>query len=125
MMTGTITNRRPHIALFISGEGGQGNVEFTIDTGFTAALTLPPAACTALRLPLLTRRRSYLADGSRIRLDVYRLTVVWDDEEKSVEVFAIESEPLLGMTMLEGYDIHMSVEENGLVRIARKLPLAS
>jgi len=119
MMTGTITNRRPHIELFIRGIGGYGNIEFTIDTGFTVQLTLPLEACTALQLPETKNRRTFLADGSEIDLKVYLLTVAWDGEEREVEVFALESEPLLGMTMLEGYDVLMSVAENGIVRIQK------
>ena len=56
MITGEVTNLRAHIALFIRGAGGQGSIEFTIDTGFTGELTLPPAACIALQLPLKSRR---------------------------------------------------------------------
>ena len=55
MTTGEITNLRAHITLFVRGAGGQGNIEFTVDTGFTGAITLPPAACAALQLPLLRK----------------------------------------------------------------------
>ena len=116
-MTGTITHRRAYITLFVSGMGGQGNVEFTIDTGFTGELTLPPAACEALQLPLMSRRLTYLADGSEITLSVYLLTLLWDGIKREVEVLAIESEPLLGMTFLEGYEVCLQIAENGTVRI--------
>ena len=34
-MTGTITNFRPQIRLYIKGVGGHGILEFTVDTGYT------------------------------------------------------------------------------------------
>jgi clan AA aspartic protease len=121
MITGKVTNLRPHVDLFVHGEGGQGNVEFTLDTGFTAELTLPLKACIALKLPLMRERRSFLADGSEVSLEVYMITLNWDGEEREAEVLALDSEPLLGMTMLKGYDVFMSVEEGGTVRIQKSL----
>ncbi len=120
MITGTITNRRAHITLPIRGAGGNGNVEFTIDTGFTAYMTLPPAACIALKLPFLGSDTTFLADGTPRRLEYYQLIVNWDNEEREVDIIALESDPLIGMTMLEGYDVCLAVEENGTVHISKR-----
>ena len=53
MMTGTITNFRPQVRLSIKGAGGQGIIEFTIDTGYQGTLTLSEADCLALQLPVV------------------------------------------------------------------------
>ena len=105
MMSGTITNLRPHLDLFIKGEDGQGVFEFTLDTGYEGTFTLSVAHCVVLKLPWLRKQRSFLADGSSLQLDVYLLTVVWDGEERDVEILAVGQEPLLGATMLKGYEV--------------------
>ena len=119
MIIGTITNRRAHVQLPIRGMGGSGNVEFTIDTGFTAYMTLPPTACLALKLLLIFTDKSYLADGSFIWTNTYRIIVSWDGEEREIDVIGVESEPLIGMTMLDGCRVEMDVKENGVVRIEK------
>ena len=116
-MIGSITNRRAHLTLFISGDGGQGNAEFTLDTGFTGALTLPPDVCVALQLTWISRRSAFLADRSQTLLDSYVITLLLENAEREFEVLAIESEPLLGMTFLEGYEVYLQVIENGIVRL--------
>ena len=55
MMTGTITDLRPHIQLFIKGEGRQAFAEFTIDTGYSGTMTLPLQDCVTLGLPRTSR----------------------------------------------------------------------
>ena len=60
-----------------------------------------------------------MADGSLIWTEVYSVLMDWDGVEREVEVIAVESEPLIGMTMLEGYDLFMSVKEDGIVRVQK------
>ena len=95
----------------------QARVEFVLDTGFTGVLTLPPDACAALELPLLRSQPAGLADGSRVMLEVYEATLLWDGAERQVEVMAVSSAPLVGMTLLEGSDVRLQVAEGGLVTI--------
>ena len=111
--------RRALMELFVRGPGGQGNIEFVLDTGFTGFMTLPPAACIALALPFQRRQPSLLADSSNVMLDVYEITVLWDGEEREVDVLAIDSAPLIGMSLLDGYDIRIQAVEGGLVSIQR------
>lgn len=114
LITGAITDLRPHINLLIKGANAQALAEFTIDTGYSGTLTLPLADCTALGLPLIGERDSFLADGSQIVLKMYRLTVVWEDIERKVEILAIGQERLLGATMLEGYKLCLDYGANTL-----------
>lgn len=119
MMTGTVLDNRAYVTLLLSGLGGQGNVEFALDTGFTGVTTLPPAVCKALALPLARYQPSFLADSSSILLEVYIATLQWDGEERDVEVLALEGAPLIGMTLLKGYEVRMQVMDGGLVTIER------
>ncbi len=119
MMTGTITNKRAHLERPVRGAGGQGMVEFTVDTGYTAYLTLPPSYCEALQLPFVRDEEAYMANGSLVWTEIYSVLLDWDGEERAVEVIAVESEPLIGMTLLDGYDLLMEVRENGVVRIQK------
>ena len=50
MITGTITDLRPHLNLLIKGASVQALAEFTIDTGYSGALTLPLAEFLSLGL---------------------------------------------------------------------------
>ncbi len=56
-----------------------------------------------------------LADGSRILLDVYRAVVLWDGSERDIDVLAMGSEPLIGMSLLDGSDVRLQVTDGGLV----------
>jgi len=105
MMTGTITDGRPHVNLIIKGAGVQAIAEFTIDTGYSGTLTLPLAECLALNLSNEGKKRTTLADGSHIELEIYRLTVVWNGNERKFDILAIGEERLLGTQALEGYEL--------------------
>src|SRR5262245_56398385 len=72
-----------------------------IDTGFTAFLTLPAALIETLALPWLCSQPGILADGSIDLFDVYVAVVLWDGQVRTVEVEGAESEPLVGMSLLD------------------------
>lgn len=92
-------------------------MEFTLDTGFTGMTTLSPAACENLGLPFLRVQPAGLADGTSVLLDVYEATVLWDGAERAVEALAMERQPLLGMTLLDGFDVRLRVRRGGFLRI--------
>jgi len=118
MITGTVSRRHALVSLVVRGpQGHSALVEFVIDTGFTGVLTLPADACAALHLPFARYQPSGLADGSQVMLDVYEATLLWDGEERPVEVLAMDSAPLIGMTALDGSDVRLQVTEDGLVTI--------
>ena len=118
MIVGTIARRRAYVSLTVRGPGGaEGAVEFTLDTGFTASMTLPAAACAALTLPFLRIQPANLADRSRLMLDVYEATLLWNGTERPVEVLALDGAPLIGMSLLEDSDVRLQVTDGGLVTI--------
>ena len=114
MMTGIITNLRPRIELSVRGTGSHGIFEFTIDTGYEGTLTLPESICAVLHLIKDRESRFRLADGSEINLSVYLLFVEWDSRERRVEILALGEEPLLGATMLDGYELCLNYKTNRL-----------
>jgi clan AA aspartic protease len=120
VITGTISQRRAYVNLTLRGlNGPEGEVEFVLDTGFTGSLTLPPAACAALALSYIRPQPANLADGTRVILRVYEAILAWDGAERAVEVLGLEGAPLLGMTLLNGCDVHLQVAEGGSVTIER------
>jgi hypothetical protein len=50
---------------------------------------------------------------------VYQLDLDWDEESRTVEVIALEHNPLLGTTLLEGCHLDIDMTEGGEVVIER------
>lgn len=109
---------RVNVTFRLPGQPGLA-IEFIVDTGFAGALTLPPDAITALGLPFHQRITSRLADGSRKMTDVYRATVEWDGAVLNVAVLAMGNPPLLGTSLLAGYNLSIDFLDRGDVQIQR------
>jgi clan AA aspartic protease len=105
------------IRLRVQGPGGEREVEAVIDTGFNGFLTLPPLLLTTLGLARLSRGRALLANGSEEVFDIYGVTVLWDGRERYVEVDGVNAMPLVGMSLLDGHDLHIRVADGGHVVI--------
>ena len=120
MMTGLVNaDLEPRLVLRVRAAGGQPNeVEVVIDSGFNGFRTLPPALIAALGLQWLCRQQGELADGRVLTFDVYVATVDWDGQPRSVEVEAADSQPLLGMALMQGSELRMQVLPGGPVTIA-------
>jgi clan AA aspartic protease len=120
MITGVVNaNREAIIRLVVTGPSGQQqDTEAIIDTGFTGFLTLPPARVTALGLPWLSRQPGILADGSVDIFDVYVATVMWDGQPRTVEVEAADTEPLVGMSLLDRHSLRIDVLRGGVVTVS-------
>ena len=68
------------VALPLRGPAGQArDVNAVVDTGFTRFLTLPPTMVAELGLGFRGVNHVILADGSEATLEVYGVTVLWDD----------------------------------------------
>ncbi len=102
----------------LQGPAGQTwAIETVVDTGFTGYLTRPPALVRELALPFVTSGWATLADGSEVSFDTYQVTVLWKGRLR--EVFADEADttPLVGMLLLDGYDLSIQVRNGGHVLI--------
>ena len=115
MMRGTVTAREPIVRLTVRGPGGEQAVDAVVDTGFDRFLTLPPDDIAALGSPHLRRGRALLADGSEIVYDTYEAAVYWNDEWPRIPVAEADSTPLIGMGLLEGFELRIEVREGGRV----------
>ena len=96
-------------------QGQECEVEAVIDTGFDGSLSLSPRLVETLGLPWRRRGRAILADGTESIFDIYEATVLWDGDFRRVAVDAAECTPLIGMTLLRGYKLTISVERGGKV----------
>ena len=63
--------------------------------------------------------RGILADGSECLFDVYEATVTWDRREQRVLADEADTDPLIGMALLSGYELKVHVRPRGEVTIKR------
>jgi clan AA aspartic protease len=120
MIVGVVQGREPLIPLTIHGfRGRQQEIEALVDTGYTGWLTLPPTVIAALSLRWRTFGHGILADGSVSAFDVYQAKVVWDGRGRRIFVDEFDATPLVGMSLLRGYEYKMQVRARGKVTIKR------
>ncbi|MBW4578585.1 MAG: clan AA aspartic protease [Tildeniella nuda ZEHNDER 1965/U140] len=122
MIFGFVQNREAIVQLAIIGDQQkQQGIRAVMDTGFTGSLTLPPTIIAALALTWFTQQEGFLGDGSRRTFDVYRGTVIWNGQLRAIEINASDTAPLVGMALLEGFELRIQAYEGGSVAI---LPIA-
>lgn len=97
--------------------GGESSVEAVVDTGFTAALALPPATIAALGLIHQSGGRAVLADGSIGTFDVFGAEVASGAGWRAALVWAVGNETLVGLKFLAGHELRMEVVRGGVVEI--------
>jgi clan AA aspartic protease len=121
MITGVVTaEREAVIRIKVQGLGGEEQeAQAVVDTGFTGWLTLPPSVIDTLGLPWLTKGQALLANGQLEIFDVYVATLLWDDQPLRIMVDAVETEPLVGMSLLFGYNLTIVNLDGGNVTIQR------
>jgi clan AA aspartic protease len=118
MILGFVHNREAIIRFAAIGEREKKQgIRAVIDTGFTGSLTLPPAIIADLELTWFTQQEVFLGDGSRKTFDVYRSTVIWDGQHRVIEVNASDTAPLVGMALIEGFELRVQAYEGGTVAI--------
>jgi clan AA aspartic protease len=99
--------------------GREQEVEAVIDSGFTGALTLPPALITILGLRWRSVDRATLADGSTCVFQVYIGNLLWDGKVRTVLIAEAHSDPLVGMRLMRGHELTMQIRAGGKVTIKR------
>jgi clan AA aspartic protease len=119
MMMGNVNSRREAIIQFVvMGENNQRQgVKAVIDTGYTGFLTLPSAIITTLGLIWFMQEEGILGDGSMCMFNVFEASVIWDGQVKPIEINESETDPLVGMGLLEGYELNIQGFAGGLVTI--------
>jgi clan AA aspartic protease len=86
---------QPKVRLTVLGLRGQVDIEPVIDTGFDGGLCLPIPIAIRLGLELHGCQTVELADGSRRRELVFVGTVLFDGENRPVEISVTEAEDAL------------------------------
>jgi clan AA aspartic protease len=118
MMQGYVNgNYEAIITLVVKNKGNLKSVNAVIDTGFTGFLSLPQAMIDDLDLSWSYRDRATLGDGSETLFDIYDATVIWNGQYREIEINSAETEPLVGMSLIEGYRLQIDGIEGGLVTI--------
>ncbi|HTU22413.1 MAG TPA: clan AA aspartic protease [Gemmataceae bacterium] len=111
-------DREAIIRLLVRGPAGQRQrIKAVIDTGFDGWLSLPPALIAVLGLPWRRHGRPILADGSERPFDIYEATVIWDRRPRPIAVDEADTTPLIGMALMEGYELRMQVRRRGKVTL--------
>ncbi len=106
------------VPLVISNSNRQTRlIDAVIDTGCTGFLSLPSEIIASLNLPWTGIDRGTLGDGSEVTFEVYAATVIWDGQYRDIPVNEAETDPLVGMSLLYGYDLRIRAVEGGRVSI--------
>ena len=101
--------------------GQEQEIDAIIDTGFDGWLSLPASIVARLGLAWRRRGRALLADGSESVFDIYEATVDWDGQARRIAVDEAETVPLIGMSLLEGYELTVQVQRGGNVTVRASL----
>jgi clan AA aspartic protease len=111
-------NLQPLISVPVfSSSGARHEIEAMVDTGYNGWLTLPPDLIAMLGLPWSRRGRAILADGSTVVFDIYEGTVLWDGVLLTILVDEADGMPLLGMSLMHGYEVNVHAVDGGSVTI--------
>jgi clan AA aspartic protease len=121
MITGIVNaDFEPTISLSICGSNGKAYTqEAIVDTGFNGWLSLPSDLIAELNLEWKRRGRAVLGDGTECVFDVYEAVVVWDGNMLTIPIDEADSEPLVGMSLMEGYQLTVQVFEDGRVELIK------
>jgi clan AA aspartic protease len=121
MITGIVNaDFEPIIALSICGSDGKVHTqEAIIDTGFNGWLSLPPDLIAELNLEWKRRGRAVLGDGTECVFDVYEAVIVWDGNMLTIPIDEADSEPLVGMSLMEGHQLTVQVFDGGHVELIK------
>ena len=119
MINGQVTASREAVIELeiVSSDQKIERVEAVIDTGFNGYLTLPSDLVNRLNLQPAGNRRATLGDGNTVVLDVYLAKVIWHSREREVLVLQAEGGPLIGMSLLYGNRVILTIINGGDVTI--------
>jgi clan AA aspartic protease len=119
MIIGTVNaDLQPIIRLeVVARDGTRQEVEGMVDTGFNGWLTLPPSVIATLGLTWVQRGRAVLADGSSVLYNTYEGVIEWDGMGRTVLLDEAAGIPLIGMSLIQGYELNLLASPGGSVTI--------
>ena len=121
MITGAVNaDREAIILLSVRDVGGQEQErDVIVDTGFNGWLTLPSDFIAALGLRWQRFGRAMLADASETVFNIYEAVVLWDGQPVTIPVDELDAEPLVGMSLMYGYELVVHAVDGGSVTLRR------
>ena len=117
MIYGHVRDRFARVALTLPGHDAAANIEFIVDTGFDGDLALPLNVISRLEVTGTQSQLVRMADGSESERSYFKLILTWADEERVIEVLALEGSPLLGVGLLEGNLLQAEMQDGGEVSL--------
>lgn len=83
---------------------------------------MPREIIMILDLPWAGIDRGTLGDGSEVTFEVYAANVIWDGQYRNIPGNEAETDPLIGMSLLYGYDLHIRAVEgtNVIIKACRE-----
>jgi clan AA aspartic protease len=120
MIEGIVESNEAKIRVKVRGpDGREDDFDAVVDTGYTSSLTLPAAQIAKLGLDWKGFDRCILGDGSECLFDIYAGEVQWDGQWKNVTIDEAASDPLVGMELMNGFEIIIQVRNGGQVTIKK------
>jgi predicted aspartyl protease len=116
MITGVLERDGKECVIWLDVRGPTGRtlrIKGVVDTGSTGTLTLPSEDIEYLELSWMGEAEVTLADASTIRSDVFEAEVTWDGGLRSIHVTKSESDPLVGMKLMQNYRLTVDIHPNG------------
>ncbi len=117
MILGHVRDRFARITLSLRGLDGPLRVEFLVDTGFDGDLSLPLSLVSRMETSYAASRRVRLADGYESNQDYRQIMLSWDEDTIPIEVLVIETNPLIGVLLMEDYLLQAEMQEEGEVSL--------
>ena len=119
-MLGNVPILKPRVSVSVSNISGvHRSIMFTVDTGFTGYLTIPPDVIRELDVERLGSRTFRLANDAEGETDLYLAFF------ESVPIIAhqVDAEPLLGAAMMNERRLTVDFWEGGQVTIEPRAEL--
>jgi clan AA aspartic protease len=120
MIRGIVRGNEAYIPLTVLGARGRKlPIDAIVDTGYTSSLSLPRKSIEQLRLKWYGVGRAILADGGMCVFNVFEAIVVWDKKPLRIYVDEAESEALIGMELMRGFELNVQVQPRGQVTLTK------
>lgn len=124
MMTGTVLGTlEPVIQLIVRDSmGADHRVNFLIDTGFSGYVALPAQWISRLGLTVQGDGQLTLADNQNIVTSMYETTLVWNNTIRTIDVFELPGDPMIGTSLLFDFRLTINFVNGGNVTLQRLPP---
>jgi predicted aspartyl protease len=121
MITGFVNDDlEPIISVLLRGsEGKIYSQDAIVDTGFNGWLSLPPHSIAKLNLTWKRRGLAILGDGSECIFNIFEAVILWDGVFVTIPIDEADSEPLIGMSLMLGYQLKVQVSVGGAVELSK------